>query len=149
MLLNDLMQSDSVLPRLGCSRAVQVQLYDLPGVMTDIQDTFMAAPVQDPDLLRRAEEAYGRFASSRSARGNPFTLATLKKLGKNPNIELVVYRDAFGIGSGAMEYDVVRLSQGATRTYAELTVRGSVTEIDSPGLCVVGDARCAKYYEWP
>lgn len=148
MLLNDLMQSDAVIPRLGCVRAAKIQLNSFPGILKEVDAAFMTLPVLKPAFLKRIQDAYGRFASSKRAQDNPFTSNTLHKLGANPTIELV-FRSAPGIDTEAGEYDIVRLSRGATRTYAELFVRGSVFQMDSPGLCVVGDVRCVPYYVWP
>lgn len=148
MLLNDLMASDTTVPRLGCSRAADIQFYAMPGVLSEIQRAFMTTPEQDPTTLASAAAAYRSFATSKEARSNPRTLDTVRRLGDSPTITLV-YRDAAGQGPSAYEFDVVRISSGTVRTYAELNVAGGTPRMSSPGLCVVGDTRCADYYVWP
>lgn len=148
MLLNDLMASDTSIPRLGCSRAADIQFYAVPGVLSEIQRAFAAAPDQDASILNSAAAAYRTFAMSREARRNPRTVDTIRRLGESPAISLV-YRDAVGQGPNADEFDVVRLSRGAIRTYAELIVTRGTPRMSSPGLCVVGDTSCADDYLWP
>jgi hypothetical protein len=146
MLLNDLLASDTVVPRLGCARAAGIQLYAVAGILPSIQHAFLTIPEQDPDLLRLALGAYRNFTKSDEAQRNPLTRHTIEQLGNSPSIVLV-YRSPDAASNAAQV--VVRLSNGSVRTYAGVTVIANKAEMSSPGLCEVGDIRCAGDYSWP
>jgi len=148
MLLNDLLASDVPIPRLGCSRAADVQLRAVAGILPEIKRAFMSTPDQDPATLALALAAYRQFSSSSEARSNSLTRQTTERLGSSPDASLV-YRDTGAEGHRRIEYVVVRLSKGHVRTYAMMTVDGGKPRMSSPGLCEVGDTRCANDYQWP
>ena len=148
MLLNDLLASDAAVPRAGCRRAVDIQLYAVPGVSTQIDHAFAAAPEQDAATLALARTAYGQFSASPLAHGNPRTMATLGRLGTSPDISLV-YRDPDPDPANGTEYDLVRLANGRVRTYILMTVAQGTPKMVSPGLCESGDLRCGSDYVWP
>lgn len=147
MLLNDLLGGDAFIPRMGCMRAADAQFYSVPGVRSEIQQAFATVPEQDAATLDIASTALRSFESSKQARNNALTLKTLAELGRAPTLSLV-YRDA-ATWPAAAEYDVVRLSNSAVRTYMELVIEDGKGKMSAPALCVVGDTRCANYYEWP
>lgn len=146
MLLNDLLASDAVVPRLGCSRVANVQIYAMAGVLPEIQAAFMNGPAQEQSLIKSALEAYHSFSESGEAKRSNFTRQALQHLGGTPDIALI-YLDRAPDGSDA--YGVVRLSNGDFRTYALLRSHGVNFEMSSPALCAVGDMRCVPYYVWP
>lgn len=147
MLLNEVLANDVPVPRLGCVRAFQIQL-DMPGVMPEIDAAMLQPPARDPQAERNALKAYEAFVSSKEA-GNVLTAETIRALGKAPSVSFI-YRDRFRTSKGAEEIDVVRLSNGAARTYMGLGIDASgKASRGTPALCLVGDERCAQYYVWP
>ncbi len=148
MLLNDVLASDTPIPRRGCARAFSIQL-DMPGILPEIDAAVLSTPVNDPHSQAIALQAYRDFADSRRGQTNDLTRQTLNRLGRSPQITFI-YRDHDTTPSHDPEVDVVRLQNGNVRTYASMTIdaagKGS---IGWPALCVVGDQRCAAYYAWP
>lgn len=148
MLLNDVLANDNPVPRIGCVRAFENQI-DMPGVLPEID----AAMLQPPAADRRAEsavlKAYHDFISLQQPSTAP-TGETIRALGKAPSASFI-YRDRFAMRKGDEEIDVVKLSNGAARTYVMLGIdqAGKASIFRPPALCLVGDQRCAQYYMWP
>lgn len=147
MLLNDLLADDTRVPRVGCLRAFSIEL-DMPGALPEIDAAMSRPPAPDHQAERNALKAYKDFASSKG-RDNTLTGETIKRLGNTPNVSFI-YRDQFRTAKGDQELDVVKVSNGAARTYVMLGVDPSGQgSIGPPALCLVGDQRCAQYYVWP
>jgi hypothetical protein len=149
MMLNDLLASDASVPRSGCVNAVKVQLGSAPGIIPELTAAMASEPQVDAQAASAALQAYRTFTRSSEARGNKLTEQTITQLTDSPDISFV-YRDpdtTLGLGD---EFDIIRLSKGAVRTYAMLAVdKKGVTTMSSPALCNVGNLKCGEYYEWP
>lgn len=152
ILLNDLMASDAVVPREGCSLALRFQLGSAPEVLQSVESNLNSPPASDVTVTAAIQIAYNEVAiatASRNTAPDRLTKQTLTDLGKNPAITLIYRDDDSPLGSGT-QYVVARLQNGNSRAYVDVKISaGGVAEIDVLPLCLVGDTRCAQYYLWP
>lgn len=157
ILLNDLMASDTVIPRRGCSLALQFQIGAAPEVLKEVQQDLETPPEPDPTLITAIQAAYSevRVSASKAAteKGttaeNLLTRATLRDLGSSPTVTLI-YRDQDTVLQTGKQYVIAKLQEDASRAYVMLLVDASGNaQIGVLPLCLVGDSRCAPYYLWP
>ncbi len=119
MLLNDLLASDATIPRAGCVVAFKDQMRSMPGIQHELISSILAVPANDVNSRELALTAYQVFSGSKEATKNKLTIETLGLLGSSPDITFV-YRDADTTLGFGPEFDVIRLSHRAVRTYAML-----------------------------
>jgi hypothetical protein len=97
-------------------------------------------------------QSFQRFiANTNVSKGGDaaITRQTLKTIGPSPAI-VVIYRDRDRLLNSPAEYDVIRLSGNEKHAYALFDVDANGKSTLGPtAICVVGDTRCAKFYEWP
>ena len=151
MLFNELMGSDTIVPRHECAALIHVTLETSPPLRDELVAAMLHPPAQEPAVLRDMRGAWLRFVGGSAAGPVPqraLNEKTIAAVGPSPPIRLV-YRDVDTALRSGDEYDVVRIG-GARHTYAQVyrSSDGSAA-IQTSVLCVTGDHRCASWYPWP
>jgi len=149
ILLNDLLGGDETVPRAGCRAIFEAWFAPFPGVLTRVDAAISASPPDDPDFDSRVSSAWKALIAAGATKDDAATLTaeTVERIGSNPAIH-IVYRDAGLPGDGFGQIDVVRIG-GPSHTDVIVLERGGDISFGLRPLCLVGDNRCSKYYEWP
>lgn len=146
---SELMHDDRTDHRASCAEAYRLQLRTAPGLYAEFAAALLVGGTADAHLTKRIRSAYARYVATPQddplARELRDTFA--RALGPAPPISMV-YRDVNA--TTHREYILVRLGTPERHAYAPLYAgdNGADTMGTLP-LCLTGDSRCARYYDWP
>jgi hypothetical protein len=151
ILFNELMASDSVVPRRGCAIYARYTDVQLPELLPEIERAAETVPEQDAVQLSRARAAYDAYSFEAQAlpgSEGALTRETLSKVGQRPEMT-IVYRDADQFLGSRGEILVVKVGDAVHTYFTVYTSPIGGTSMTPTPLCLQGDIRCATYYGWP
>jgi len=149
ILLNDLLGGDDTVPRAGCRAIFEAWFALFPAVLAPVDAAIAASPPDDPNFDSQVSSAWKALipAGATTDDASRLTAETVERIGSNPAIR-IVYRDSGLPADGFGQIDVVRIG-GLSHTYLIVLESGGSISLGQQPLCLVGDNRCGKYYEWP
>jgi hypothetical protein len=146
VLFNDVMGGDSPVQRQGCITLYKAWFEEAPGLLPSLVSAVTAPPPLDQELAVRVRAAWNAMLTSKSPQeGKDLTTETARLIGTNPEVESIYHEPGLP-GDGIGPIDVVRIG-ARIHTYA-IVDSSNPLKLSGP-FCVVGDQRCASYYEWP
>ena len=154
-LVNELLRRDQPNPRPACITLVSVALANATALLPSIERGFRNEfPEPDAALIRNLHGQLKSMQTHLSAtnKNERVTIATLRRLGNDPRIE-VVYRDPGPPGTTIGEVLIAKIGN-EPHAYFPLFPNDSAWFTGVRGfpfpLCFVGDLRCAvPYRTWP